>query len=100
MIVSSPDKATNLIRAMVVLHNYLRSVSDNAYSPPGYADIANSNGDVTPGFWRSEHSMELPNVIQSSRSTSTQAIDVRDQLVQYFSDASSVEWQEAYINRQ
>lgn len=100
MIVAEPAKVVNLVKAMCVLHNLLRTHNDINYTPPGFADSPNEDGTVTPGFWRSIDQVQLADGNQSSRSTCLEANNVRSKLVNYFSsEHGAVEWQNAHINR-
>ncbi|XP_067944974.1 uncharacterized protein [Watersipora subatra] len=102
MIQADQEKATNLVRAMCVLHNFLRTVNDTSYTPPGYLDIPNPDGSITPGFWRSQTQppSDQPNRTQLRRGGTAEAAGIRDRLVQYFSSPQgSVPWQDAHINK-
>lgn len=99
-IVAEQEKATNLVRAMCVLHNFLRTVNDANYVPPGFADAANADGSVTPGFWRAQPQANLQPGNRSRRGVTAEAAGIRDRLVAYFSSPEgSVEWQLAHINQ-
>ena len=49
----SPDKATKVVLAAVVLHNMLRTGHANTYTPPGFADEIDGE-KVAEGSWRKE----------------------------------------------
>lgn len=99
MIRCQPEKAVNQVKAMTVLHNFLRSANDMSYTPPGLADVVNPDGSITEGFWR-RSSNQLTSGTHRNRSRTTDAGDVRDRLVEYFnSDRGAVAWQNTHINR-
>lgn len=102
MIVADQEKAANLVRAMCVLHNFLRTVNDTNYTPPGYLDVPNPDGTVTPGFWRTQTQplIDQTNRAQPRRGVTAEASQIRDRLVDYFSSPQgSVPWQDAHINQ-
>ena len=99
VIVGDPAKVTNLVRAMVVLHNFLRTVNDTAYTPPGFTDAPLQDGTYTPGFWRVGEQRQLANTDRVSRSTSVEAGLVRTKFVNFFQGTGSVSWQVAHVNR-
>ena len=39
------------MKAAIVLHNYLRVTENASYSPVGFVDSENSNGEIKPGHW-------------------------------------------------
>ena len=49
----SPDKATKVVLAAVVLHNMLRTWHANTYTPPGFADKTDVD-NVVEDSWRNE----------------------------------------------
>lgn len=99
MIVASHQKAVSLIRAICVLHNYLRSISDDMYVPAGYADAPAEEGDVAEGFWRQNANQSLTSHGMQSRSLSGDGLSVREYLCEHFSAVGSVPWQLDVINR-
>lgn len=100
MIVASPTKATNLVRAMCVLHNYLRTVQDPNYVPTGFADTVEENGEIRKGFWRINPPGQLRGMERVGRRHCNEAAAVRDRLCTYFvSPEGSVEWQAAHVNQ-
>ena len=72
-IVADPEKAAILVRAMCVLHNYLRSVNDSDYTPPGFTDSVEANGDIREGFWRAAAPAPVDAPGRGSRSISSEA---------------------------
>ena len=49
----SPDKATKVVLAAIVLHNMLRIGHANTYTPPEFADEIDED-NVVEGSWRKE----------------------------------------------
>lgn len=99
-IVAEPDKAVKLVKAMCVLHNYLRAVKDMSYCPSGFGDITLPNGVIRDGFWR--HGDPVPHlqgVRTTSRSSSNAAAEIRERISHYFVNEGSVEWQYQHIHR-
>jgi len=89
-----------VIKACVVLHNFLKSEAekgnDSVYCPPGYADRI-ENGEIVEGEWRREASLEHSAFGEIERSMnrnySHEAFTVRETFVDYFSTVGSVPWQ-------
>ena len=49
-----PESVKNVLKAILVLHNYLRqSSSHGTYCPPGLTDVEGLTG-FTPGYWRED----------------------------------------------
>ena len=53
----SPEEARTITTCALVLHNFLqKSLSKNDYTPPGFVDSVNLQGELVQGSWRSEKS--------------------------------------------
>jgi len=50
----SPQKATTITTSALVLHNYLRKNNRSVYTPFGFIDYVNENGNLVQGAWRSD----------------------------------------------
>lgn len=49
-----PEAADNLVKATLVLHNFVKNKNGRQYNPPGYVDHIGFNGEILiPGEWRS-----------------------------------------------
>jgi hypothetical protein len=96
--IADAQRATCLVKAMCVLHNYLRKTEDPTYCPPGFADSVDPSGNITNGFWRAAQS-PLDELNIASRSMTTAASEIRNRLVTYFSGPGSVSWQENHVNQ-
>ncbi|XP_067948744.1 uncharacterized protein [Watersipora subatra] len=84
MIAASQAKAVQIVQAVCVLHNYLRTVADANYVPPGFADVPGEDGVICNGFWRTNVQDHVATRSRSSRSINSDAMAVRNFLVQYF----------------
>ena len=105
-----PDKAVNVVKACVVLHNYLTytkevSTPDSKYIPPPFVDT-DSSGSVQPGEWRRvvanvSNFVESVDPTQMSRARSTRAaLAVRNDLMAFFqSPQGTVPWQNEVVCR-
>ena len=98
-IVAEPEKAVKLVQAMCVLHNFLRTMQDSQYAPPGLCDSVDQDGSVRDGFWRSSQLALLGQDGYSSRSATLEASHIRQKFVEYFSSVQgSIPWQLAQVN--
>jgi len=104
-----PIKATiknveNYTLACLGLHNYLRQTDNAMYTPQGFLDSENKNGEIKEGEWRSgkqnsETAFRTLNPVRGSR-YSTDALKMRETLTEYVnSEDGSVPWQQGYVNR-
>ena len=98
MIVAEQSKAVAVVKALCVLHNYLRTVGDANYTPPGFTDVAAENGVVQEGFWRTSN-VNLQPARLANRSVSNDGTTIRQHLCAYFTGNGSVPWQLDIINR-
>ncbi|CAK6979491.1 protein ANTAGONIST OF LIKE HETEROCHROMATIN PROTEIN 1-like [Scomber scombrus] len=105
-----PEKAVDVVKACLVLHNYLTytdeaSTSESRYIPPHFVDTERS-GSVQPGEWRRVVASDS-NLVQSvdpalmSRARSTRAaMAVRNDLMAFFqSPQGTVPWQHEVVCR-
>ena len=94
----SPQKACSITLCALVLHNFLRrSSSKNVYTPPGYVDSFDSQGQLVQGHWRLEtkNSLGVFSGIASQvgRKAPKNAKVIRENYTEYFMIEGSVEWQ-------
>lgn len=83
LIQNSVDSTYMIVRAAVVLHNFLRQINSAVYCPGEFFDLYDSTGKLKKGDWRRIASKggrscllnNFPNV-RGSRSTKT-AVGVR-----------------------
>lgn len=85
-----PEYASNVVMACVLLHNFLRNsrTSNNIYTPPGFMDTIDSNGDVDVRCtWRQEEQQDgaLRPLSAVARRSALLPTQIRDQFSQYFS---------------
>ena len=86
------------------MHNYLRLTDNAHYSPAGFMDSEDKDGNLLPGEWRllkgnnANNMMDLPRV-RGSRSRQD-ALEARNELKNFLnSDEGSVPWQLDYVRR-
>lgn len=97
-IIAKPDNVEHIVKACVVLHNYLIS-TDNQYVERGYADVYREDGSLIEGGWRKEGTtgfIDLPP--RSGMNFSIGAKNVRNAFKDYFNYEGSVPWQSAAAN--
>lgn len=95
----APERAEAVILACCVLHNYLRMEDTQGYTPPGFTDSVDPEGTIIDGSWRQADAGLLHVPRTSQRNPSASATDVRQQFIQYLSNAGRLEWQERHVNR-
>ncbi|KAK4885102.1 hypothetical protein RN001_001373 [Aquatica leii] len=97
-IIAHPKTVDSIIKATVVLHNFLRTVRANDSYFHNIVDNENQSGEVTPGLWRTEIDGFENIQCQGSRNYSHEVTRIRDELCIYFnSSAGSVPWQDGMI---
>ena len=80
-----PNNATKITLACCVLRNILRTQSKNSYSPSGFADEVEENGNIRLGEWRERNdSVIQPLVATTSRHPSHNTEKIRDIFREYF----------------
>jgi len=93
-IITSLKTAEKIVKAAVVLHNFL--LSEPAYCPPLFGDSATRNGDIIEGQWRQ---MGLNNTTfqrikrAGSQAHSRYAAEKRNEFKDYFLNEYTVPWQ-------
>lgn len=99
-IIASEPLVKNIIKACVVLHNWLRdkelqiSPSLRHYIPPGFVDQEDSTGRVEEGRWRLEpQAFSRSNIAGNARNYTQAAKEIREQFTKYFMTNGAVPWQ-------
>lgn len=97
--IETSDKTADLIvKAIVVLHNFLLEYSHPARDPRRMADYGLGNEEN--GLWRDEI-QPLPQAtaairLRGANNYSNEARNIRKSLTKYFSDVGIVSWQDNY----
>lgn len=82
-----PTAAENIVKASVVLHNFVKSQEGNQYAPQLFVDQIGENGEIiAPGEWRLEIDPLIGingDFIQRGNNSSRNAYHVRDTLAKY-----------------
>ena len=89
------ENVIEVVRACLALHNFLISKNDTNYAPAGYLDAEDENGNLLLGAWRMEVDSATNDLGNhpSSRPSTVQARDVRDDMKDYFFDEGAVKFQ-------
>ena len=91
-----PAKVNKVVLACTVLHNFLISENQAAYTPTGSFDNENTlNGEITNGEWRSDAVM--PGIQRPPRGIAEDAKKIRHQYCEYFNGVGSVPWQRSSV---
>ena len=100
-IIAEPVNIVKMVKAICVLHNFLRDTDAAAYTPPGFTDMVDSNGNVVDGSWRSEAGGNaLTPINVHSRNHTQAAFKIRDKFANFFSSsAGELAWQTDYVSR-
>lgn len=97
-IIASKTTVLGIIKATVVLHNWLREKKLQEYVNADLVD-RDVGGTFRPGRWRNEDSGGLQNVQRvGSNNSSRSAIEIRDQFCKYFNEVDILEWQYSTIH--
>ncbi|XP_072142416.1 uncharacterized protein [Dermacentor andersoni] len=101
---ASEETTQNIVKSCVVLLNFLLSSpqSRSAYSPPGFTDHEDWEGNIVEGSWRAG-SDSLPGmgdlITMSGYHSARTAMDMRNHLATYFMNEGRVPWQERIVTR-
>ena len=92
--VLAPDTEKDTTKATVVLHNMLRIMSQDSYTPEGSLDNENSSGIVQLGDWRDDK-ISFTNSLPKTRSnrTSKSVEEIRNTLGDHFYGLDQIPWQ-------
>ncbi|KAH8021371.1 hypothetical protein HPB51_015518 [Rhipicephalus microplus] len=101
---ASETTTENIIRACVVLHNFMLQESPHArltYNPPGYVDHEDWQGSCMEGAWRDgdDDSSIFREPTASGCHSARVATDVREKLAKFFMNEGQVPWQERSLTR-
>jgi hypothetical protein len=93
---TSDEVADRIIKAIVVLHNFLLTEASQQYDPAALADV----GDENNGRWRQEVALPLQQVSRGrggANKSSQEAKKMRSDLQEYFGAEGAVDWQDDYM---
>ena len=98
------ENVENYTLACLALHNYLRLTDNTHYTPSGFVDSEDKDGNFIPGEWRLQKENGLNNnslvdlpCIQGSQSHQD-ALETRNELRDFLNfDKGSLPWQLQYI---
>ncbi|XP_062550278.1 uncharacterized protein LOC134215035 [Armigeres subalbatus] len=81
-----PESAEKLVKAIVVLHNFVKIHNEHQYAPPEFVDRFDESGNLIPGEWRTQ-AQPLPSVtsdvVTRGHNAPRNAYHVRNDLAQY-----------------
>lgn len=88
-IIADPQLVKLIIRACVLLHNFLISKKDSC----GITGDTVSDNEIVPGNWRAEPCVMGSVTNQGSNNYAATASEVRDMFMRYFNNEGAVPWQ-------
>ena len=96
-IIASPKKVVLITKAIVALHNFLISITEDNYNycPTNFVDQDGPNG-LVPGEWRrdSDDITGLVNIRRaSSNNHSRNTCQIRNKFKEYFCNEGPIDWQ-------
>ena len=94
-ILLSPEKVTTITLAAIVLHNMLRQKSRECYTPDGFLDSEDENGNSIDGSWRKDNCVDFIRSLGKSKSnhSSKKAEAIRDAFADHFMGEGQIPWQ-------
>lgn len=103
-ICANEENINHYVKAICVLHNFLMKknltqTTKFSYCPPGYMDVEESDGSVTPGEWRGVLPPNDNMLPHASNRSSSIAQDVRNTVKNFVNNEGSVPWQNTVVNR-
>ena len=90
-----------LVLAAIALHNYIRQTGNASYSPSGFIDCENGDGEIISGQWGNNvdgNTFQNIPKIRSSKYTNN-AIKTREELAHDLFRIVSFRWQMNYIRQ-
>ncbi|XP_008180263.1 uncharacterized protein LOC103308527 [Acyrthosiphon pisum] len=96
----NPEKSELIIMTIAHLHNFLRRNNTSAavYTPNGIFD-SEVNGNFIEGTWRETNNEEISSlrpIKRVPRKSTTNAMQIREEIMQYCINEGNVIWQEKY----
>ena len=89
-----PDNATIIVHAALALHNFLLHRCPNVYTPSGYMDTENDEGDIVDEDWRqSDEPCSIRDITIPGCNHTRNASAIRDCLCEYVNGPGQVPWQ-------
>ena len=98
---AKPDRAQAIVAACCALHNFMLTEHKDDYSPPGFADYFDAEGNLVEGKWRKkDFEVEPVTYKENHGRPPTAAVKNRDTLCEYFnSPTGSLAWQDIAITK-
>ncbi|XP_066592967.1 uncharacterized protein [Prorops nasuta] len=97
-IICKVEKAENIVKAIICLHNFLRKqdIEENQYVPETLID--REDYEFTPGSWRNEiEGSAIQEIRRLGANNSThKAIEIREEFCYYFNNEGAIPFQYSY----
>lgn len=94
-----PDTVKEITLACCILHNVLRTLSRDSYTPLNSVDYVDDDGNIIEGEWRNEGQSPFLDKINnfSGRKKAYDAEDVRNKFKNFFQTVGIVPWQYQHV---
>ena len=95
----TPELASSITLACCIIHNLLRTLSLESYTPRHSVDNVDDNGEITEGEWRNEGPSPYFTDLAPTqgRKAFYEAEDIRNNFKEYFNSNGAVPWQYKHI---
>ena len=94
------ENSEKIVICACLLHNILCTHSSSSYSPQGFSDEVNVDGEINPGEWRNTGDPLVPLEPNKAKNAKMSAKKIRSIFSDYFQTIGSVPWQYACANIQ
>ena len=92
-----PDMTAIITLACCILHNIMRTLSRDSYTPTAFVDLVTDDGQIIEGSWRDDLDPFTSLMRHPGQKATYDAEGVRNYFREYFQMNGSVPWQYHHI---